>query len=35
LMFVLARVLNRYRTDGTTGDDMYWKSARLAKSESE
>jgi cob(I)alamin adenosyltransferase len=35
LMFVLARVLNRYRTDGTTGDDVYWKSARLAKSESE
>ena len=35
LMFVLARVLNRYRTDGTAGDDVYWKSARLAKSESE
>ncbi|MDZ7921546.1 cob(I)yrinic acid a,c-diamide adenosyltransferase, partial [Rhodoferax sp.] len=26
LMFVLARVLNRYRTDGTVGDDVYWKS---------
>jgi cob(I)alamin adenosyltransferase len=35
LMFVLSRVLNRYRTDGTTGDDVYWKSARLAQSESE
>ena len=35
LMFVLARVLNRYRTDGSVGDDVYWKSARLAKSESE
>ena len=35
LMFVLARVLNRYRTDGTTGDDVYWKSARLAQSDSE
>ena len=30
LMFVLARVLNRYRTDGTVGDDVYWKSERLA-----
>jgi cob(I)alamin adenosyltransferase len=29
LMFVLARVLNRYRTDGTVGDDVYWKSERL------
>ena len=35
LMFVLARVLNRYRTDGTVGDDVYWKSERLARSESE
>jgi cob(I)alamin adenosyltransferase len=32
LMFVLARVLNRYRTDGTVGDDVYWKSQRLADS---
>ena len=32
LMFVLARVLNRYRTDGTVGDDVYWKSERLARS---
>ena len=33
LMFVLARVLNRYRLDGTAGDDVYWKSERLAQSE--
>lgn len=32
LMFVLARVLNRYRTDGSAGDDVYWKSERLARS---
>ena len=31
LMFVLARVLNRYRTDGTAGDDVYWKSERMAQ----
>ncbi len=31
LMFVLARVLNRHRTDGTVGDDVYWKSAKLAE----
>jgi cob(I)alamin adenosyltransferase len=31
LMFVLARVLNRYRTDGTVGDDVYWRSERLAR----
>jgi cob(I)alamin adenosyltransferase len=35
LMFVLARVLNRYRTDGSQGDDVYWKSARLARAESD
>ncbi len=35
LMFVLARVLNRYRTDGTVGDDVYWKSERMAKSGSD
>ena len=29
LLFVLARVLNRFRTDGTTGDDVYWKSERM------
>ena len=31
LMFVLARVLNRYRTDGSVGDDVYWKSERMAQ----
>ena len=30
LLFVLARVLNRYRTDGQPGDDVYWKSQRIA-----
>ena len=30
LMFVLARVLNRYRQDGSVGDDVYWKSERMA-----
>ena len=33
LMFVLARVLNRHRADGSVGDDVYWKSERLAKAE--
>ena len=32
LMFVLSRVLNRHRTDGSVGDDVYWKSERMAKS---
>ena len=31
LMFVLSRVLNRYRTDGSVGDDVYWKSERMAQ----
>jgi cob(I)alamin adenosyltransferase len=31
LMFVLARVLNRHRTDGSIGDDVYWRSERLAR----
>ena len=31
LMFVLARVLNRHRMDGTMGDDVYWRSERLAR----
>ena len=35
LMFVLARVLNRYRTDGTVGDDVYWRSERLARAAEE
>ena len=34
LMFVLSRVLNRHRTDGTAGDDVYWKSERMAKAAS-
>lgn len=32
LLFVLARVLNRHRADGSAGDDVYWKSERLIKS---
>jgi cob(I)alamin adenosyltransferase len=32
-MFVLSRVLNRYRPDGTVGDDVYWKSERLAQAQ--
>ncbi len=35
LLFVLARVLNRHRTDGTVGDDVYWKSERLAQAASD
>ncbi len=35
LMFVLARVLNRYRTDGTAGDDVYWRSERMARGAAE
>ncbi len=35
LMFVLARVLNRYRTDGSTGDDVYWRSERLKQASAE
>ena len=31
LMFVLARVLNRHRSDGTVGDDVYWKSEKMAQ----
>ena len=33
LLFVLARVLNRHRTDGAVGDDVYWKSERLLQAE--
>jgi len=29
LMFVLARVLNRHRSDGSAGDDVYWRSERM------
>ena len=35
LMFVLARVLNRHRTDGSTGDDVYWRSEKLARDAAE
>jgi cob(I)alamin adenosyltransferase len=35
LMFVLARTLNRHRPDGSTGDDVYWRSERLARAASE
>jgi cob(I)alamin adenosyltransferase len=35
LMFVLARVLNRYRADGSVGDDVYWKSERLARGDAQ
>jgi cob(I)alamin adenosyltransferase len=31
LMFVLARVLNRHRSDGSVGDDVYWRSERMAR----
>ncbi|CAN5792317.1 cob(I)yrinic acid a,c-diamide adenosyltransferase [soil metagenome] len=33
LLFVLARVLNRANLDGLGGDDVYWKSERLAREE--
>ena len=33
LLFVLARVLNRANLDGLGGDDVYWNSERLARSE--
>ncbi len=33
LMFVLARVLNRANLDGLGGDDVYWKSERLTRSQ--
>ena len=35
LMFVLARVLNRHRNDGSTGDDVYWRSERLTRATQE
>ncbi len=31
LMFVLARTLNRANLDGLGGDDVYWKSEKLAR----
>ncbi|MDE2277866.1 MAG: cob(I)yrinic acid a,c-diamide adenosyltransferase, partial [Burkholderiales bacterium] len=35
LLFVLARVLNRANLDGLGGDDVYWRSERLARSQDE
>jgi len=35
LLFVLARVLNRANLDGLGGDDVYWRSERLARDEGE
>lgn len=35
LLFVLARVLNRANLDGLGGDDVYWKSERLARQAAE
>ncbi|NWG74571.1 MAG: cob(I)yrinic acid a,c-diamide adenosyltransferase [Rubrivivax sp.] len=32
LLFVIARVLNRANLDGKGGDDVYWRSERLARS---
>ncbi|MBQ0934388.1 cob(I)yrinic acid a,c-diamide adenosyltransferase [Ideonella paludis] len=31
LLFVLARVMNRANLDGLGGDDVYWRSERLAR----
>ncbi len=31
LLFVLSRVLNRHRPNGNGGDDVYWKSERMAR----
>jgi cob(I)alamin adenosyltransferase len=33
LLFVLARVLNRANLDGQGGDDVYWRSEKLARGE--
>jgi len=35
LLFVLARVLNRANLDGLGGDDVYWRSEKLARGEKE
>ena len=32
---MLARVLNRANLDGKGGDDVYWKSERLARYEAQ
>ncbi len=33
LLFVMARVLNRANLDGRGGDDVYWRSERLARAD--
>ncbi|SDM05337.1 cob(I)alamin adenosyltransferase [Oryzisolibacter propanilivorax] len=33
LLFVLARVLNRHRADGSEGAEVYWSSQRLARAQ--
>ena len=35
LLFVLARVLNRANLDGLGGDDVYWRSEKLARAQGE
>jgi cob(I)alamin adenosyltransferase len=35
LLFVLSRVLNRMVIDGKAGDDVYWKSERMARAATE
>jgi cob(I)alamin adenosyltransferase len=35
LLFVLARVLNRANLDGLGGDDVYWKSDKLAREQAD
>lgn len=35
LLFVLARVLNRANRDGLGGEDVYWKSERLARDDND
>ena len=35
LLFVLARTLNRANIDGLGGDDVYWRSERLARTQAE
>ena len=35
LLFVLARVLNRANLDGLGGDDVYWRSEKLARGEAD
>ena len=35
LLFVLSRVLNRHRPNGGGGDDVYWKSERMARTATE